>query len=236
MKKRTLSLAIILSSIGHAEPVPVPMPPMVLDQVEFQVAAKQWVSTQSALLTVNINATLTNADLVKTRDEIMQNLKKIANGDWHLTQFDRSQDTSGLEKLFVQAQARVNQTDLTAIYPNAKSVSKPGATYEVSGIEFKPSLEEVQKAKMELRQKLYQQTQEELNHLNAVYTAQHYSINQLLIIDGDSPILDQAKRYRASNEMLTAMAMPAVQAPLAVSNEIIMTALVKAASTRKPAS
>ena len=119
-------------------------PPLVLDKVLFQVSAKQWVTTQSALLGVNINVTLSNADLVKARSDIMDRLNKIAKGDWHLVEFDRSQDSSGLEKLDVQAQARVNQTALTDIYQNAKSVSLPGAKYEVMSVEFRPSLEETQ--------------------------------------------------------------------------------------------
>ena len=78
-----------------------------MDKVLFQISARQWVSTQSALLTVNINATLNNADLVKARADIMNNLNTIATGEWQLTQFDRSQDSSGLEKLYVAAQARI---------------------------------------------------------------------------------------------------------------------------------
>ena len=86
----------------------------------FQVSSKQWVTTQTAILNVNINVTLNNADLVKARADIMDSLNKIAKGDWHLIEFDRSQDSSGLEKLYVQAQARVDQASLTDIYQNAK--------------------------------------------------------------------------------------------------------------------
>lgn len=46
------------------------LPQMVLDKVVFQISAKQWVNTKTALLNVNINVTLNNADLVKARSDL----------------------------------------------------------------------------------------------------------------------------------------------------------------------
>ncbi|STX31226.1 hypothetical protein [Legionella birminghamensis] len=201
-----------------------------LDKVVFQVSAKQWVTTQSALLTVNVNATLNNADLVKARADIMSNLSKIAAGDWHLTQFDRSQDSSGLEKLFVAAQVRVPQTNLTDIYQLAKDVSKPGATYTINGVDFTPSLEEVQTVKSQLRDKLYQLVNDELGRMNKVYTSQQYTVNNLYVVEGDNPVPVQPRAYQAK-EMNT-MVMGAAAAPLTVSNELIMSAVVEAGSNR----
>ncbi|MBA3536212.1 MAG: hypothetical protein H0T84_06345 [Tatlockia sp.] len=204
-----------------------------LDKVVFQVSAKQWVSTQSALLTVNINATLSSADLVKARADIMKNLNQIAAGEWQLTQFERSQDSSGLEKLYVAAQSRILQANLTDIYKNAKDVTKPGATYEISGVEFKPSLDELQQIKLQLRARLYEQVNNELGRLNKVYTNQNYTVNRIFFYDGDQA-LPMARAYQPS-ELKTATfnAVAAPAAPLAVSNELIMGALVELASNRQ---
>lgn len=222
----TLATLSTLSYADHAQPK------MILDKVAFQVAAKQWVTTQTALLTVNINATLANADLVKARADIMSKLGKIAEGEWHITQFDRSQDNSGLEKLYVAAQARVPQASLTDIYQQAKSVSKPGATYEINAIEFKPSLEEIQQIRAQLRERLYQQVNEELTRLNKVYTGQNYSLNRLVFVEGDSaPVPAMAKGYQAREANMVMAVAPAPA--LTVSNEIIMNAMVEAASNRK---
>jgi hypothetical protein len=220
----------LLSSMSQA--AEISLPNRTLDKVVFQVSAKQWVSTQSALLSINVNATLSNADLVKARADIMDHLNKIASGEWHVLQFDRSQDSSGLEKLFVEAQVRVPQSSLTNIYQNAKDVSKPGATYSVTGIEFKPSLEEVQQVKSQLRQRLYQQVNEELARLNKVYSAQHYTVNRLYIIDGE--VVPQTEPYQARK--MNSMMVAAVAAPapaLTVSNEITMSAMVEAGSNRQ---
>ncbi|KTD57409.1 hypothetical protein [Legionella shakespearei] len=205
------------------------VPQLVLDKVVFQVSAKEWVTTQTALLNVTINVTLNNADLVRARADIMNSLNKVAKGDWHLLQFDRSQDSSGLEKLYVQAQARVDQGALTDIYQNAKSVSMPGANYEISGVEFKPSLEETQLVKAKVREKLYQQVNDELARMNKAYPSQHYSVSNLVFVEGDNVV--QPRAYEA--KQMNAMVMAAAPAPLTVSNELVMTAMVEAASNRQ---
>jgi hypothetical protein len=233
MKKIAAILILVLQgSFAMAFP-----PQVILDKVRLQISAKQWVSTQTALLMVNVNATLGNADMVKVRADIMNTLTKIAPGEWHLTQFDRSQDNSGLEKLYVAAEARVPQASLTNIYQHVKDVSKPGITYTISGVEFKPSLDEIQQVKQQLRQRLYQQVEDEIAKLNKVYTGQHYSLNNLVFFDGEAPPIIQPEAYKA-REMNTVM-ISAASAPaqsLTVSNELTMGALVELASTRKESS
>jgi hypothetical protein len=227
MKKLAgMAALLVLNSISYAT---ANSPKLVLDTVLFQVSAKQWINTQTALLSVNINATLTNADLVKTRADIMEKLSKIASGEWHLIQFDRSQDSSGLEKLYVQAQARVSQGSLTNVYQNAKSVSKPGAVYTIGSVEFKPSLDEVQQVRAQLRERLYQQARDELARINKIYSGQNYTLNNLVFNEGEVNPLPQ---YKASQAMVNTMAMPASAPNLTVSNELTLTAMVQAASNR----
>lgn len=208
------------------------VPPLTLDTVLFQMSTKQWVTTQTALLNVSISATLNSADLVKARSDIIDSLNKIAKGDWHIVSFNRSQDSSGLEKLDVQAQARIDQSELTDIYQSAKSVSMPGAKYYISGVDFKPSLEEVQAVKAQVRQKLYQQVNEEIARMNKVYPTQNYSVNNLTFFDGDS-VIAQPRAYQAKEISNMAMASPSSSGGISVSNEIILTAVVEAASNRK---
>jgi len=228
MKQIVKTLALLaITPVAFAEVI---VPKIVLDKVLFQISTKQWVTTQTALLSVNINVTLSSADLVKARSDIMERLNKIAKGDWHLVEFDRSQDSSGLEKLYVQAQARVDQSALTDIYQNAKSASIPGAKYEVGGVEFKPSLEETQVVRAKIREQLYQKVNDEMARINKAYPTQNYSINNLVFVEGDS--VPQSRTYQAK-EMNT-MAGPAAAAPpLIVSNELVITAVVEAASNRK---
>ncbi len=231
-KKYGLLALLICSPVAIAQELPsIPNPQLLmLDKIVFQLSSKQWVSTQSALLEVHINCTLTNGDMVKARAEIMANLQKVAASEWHLLRFERSQDNSGLEKLDVQAQARVAQNDLAAVYQQAKSVSRPGAQYTIGAIEFKPSLEEVQKVKAAIREQLYQQVNDELGRINKVYPGQKYSISNLVFSEGDG--MQPVAAYQAKTMNAMALSTPA-SAPMAVSNELILTAYVEAASNRK---
>ena len=223
---------MLFTPFAFAEDLPPPQPQLVLDKITFQVAAKQWVTTQSALLGVNINVTLSSADLVKARAEIMERLNKIAKGDWHLVEFNRSQDSSGLEKLYVQAQARVNQEALTDIYKNAKSVSLPGAKYEISSIDFKPSFDEIQTVLSQIRQRLYQQVNDELARINKAYPTQNYTVSNLVFAEGTNPSPPRAYQAKEAN-MVVFRAATAPAPALTVSNELILTALVEVASNRK---
>ncbi|KTD62981.1 hypothetical protein Lsan_1641 [Legionella santicrucis] len=223
---------MVVTPFAFAENVLPPQPQLVLDKIDFQLSAKQWVTTQTALLGVNINVTLNNADLVKARSDIMERLNKIAKGDWHLVQFDRSQDSSGLEKLYVQAQARVSQEVLTDIYQNAKTVSLPGAQYEISNVDFKPSFDETQVVLTQIRERLYQQVNDELARINKAYPTQNYSVSNLVFVDGNNP--PQPRPYQAK-EMNTVLATtaPVAASALTVSNELILTAVVEVAANRK---
>lgn len=205
------------------------MPPLVLDTVQVQLLAKDWVSTDKALLNLNVNMVLNNADMVKARNDVMQNLKKIADGQWHITSFNRSQDNSGLERLFVKAQARVPQKQLTNVYNLAKTISKPGSAYKVDSIDFTPSIEDRQATKNKLRTALYKQVLNELAVLNRMYPKQQYSVSELRFVEGAAPVA--ATRYKA-REMNTMVMTAASDASMSVSNEMILSVAASLASNR----
>lgn len=223
-KRLLLALPALMASTGFAADVDKCNP---LDRISFQVTARQWINTHTAVVKVNINATLTNKNLVTARNDIMKNLSQIAKGDWHLTEFNRSQDSSGLEKLNVMAEARIDQSGLTGIYQQAKTVSQPGASYQIAAIDFKPSLEEIQQARASLREKLYHQVDNEISNINKNYQNQHYSLYQLSFSNGNAPVEPRLYKGRQLNTMAMAAA-PSLE----VSNELTMTAVAVAASNR----
>ncbi len=197
-----------------------------LDKIALQLTSKQWVTTDSALVAAEINASLTQRDLSKARADIMDKLAKIAQGDWHIVQFNRSQDSSGLEKLFVSAEVRVSQSALNNLYQNAKKVSSPGATYTIATIDFKPSLAETERVKSQLRTRLYQMVNDEIARLNKVYSLQNYSLHRLYLVDGNVAPINPMMHEK---QLLTLVR----SAPnLSVSNEVTMHAFVEIANLR----
>lgn len=204
----------------------------LLDKVSLSVTAERWVTTNTANLQVTINATLTKKSLAEMRNDILKNLNTIAKADWHITQFNRSQDSSGLEKLFVSAEARVNQSVLTGVNQQAKAVSVPGATYRISNIDFSPSDSDVQKVKTQVRQDLYKKVQQEVDTLNAQYKPQHYSVFRVMVA---TPSVLNMKRQQynrsARKNVMFAMAQES-SANISVSNKVKLTAIVTLASNR----
>jgi len=111
-------------------------------------------------------------------------------------------------------------------------VSTPGTKYEVSGVDFKPSLEETQEVKAKVRERLYNQINEEIARMNKAYPTQNYTVSNLIFVEGGDGVAAQPRAYQAKEMNVLAVSAPPVGAPLTVSNELILTALVEAASNR----
>jgi hypothetical protein len=99
----------------------------------------------------------------------------------------------------------------------------------VSSIDFKPSFEEIQAVLGQIRQKLYQQVNEELARINKTYPGQNYSISNLVFsqnMNSEQPRALQMKTMMAGEAMTPAPV-------LSLSNELILTVEVEVASNRK---
>lgn len=190
----------------------------VLNQVIYQTSAEIWVSTQTAEVVVSVNATLDENQLAKAHSDILTKLNNIAKSDWHITQFNRSPNESGLEQLQVLAQTRLSETALSDLRDTAKKASKPGETFKVESITFEPTLAETEAARKQLRDEIYQKTQAELTALNKLYSNQHYVVHK---IDFTENILPQPMRPRA---MMMAENTAGSAPPVTVANKMTITA------------
>ena len=196
--------------------------PPPLDRILFQVTAEQWVETKSAVVNVSIDATLGKEDLTKARSTILNKLNKISDkGDWHITRFNRSQDSSGLERLSVSAEARLPGSTLATLRAQAKSVSKPGETYSITNINFTPSLAEYETIRASVRKNLYKKINDELARVNQTYPTQKFKVHGVNLIKGVPPL---ARTDR--NRPMALLSVAAVAAPITVSNKVTMTATV----------
>ncbi|GAB4391580.1 MAG: hypothetical protein Tsb005_01960 [Gammaproteobacteria bacterium] len=157
---------------------------MPQQQVILQLAAEQWAETHTALVVVEINATLDKAGLAQARQSILTKLSKIAvKADWHLTRFERSKTQSDLEQLTVQAEARLSADQLANLRSAAKLVSKPGENYRIANIDFSPSLADIEQAREKARENLYQQVKAEVGRLNKIYPETHYQPQLISFIE-----------------------------------------------------
>ena len=200
-----------------AEPAQTIQP--VLNQVLYQTSAESWVSTQTAEVVISVSASLNEAELAKAHTQILANLNTIAKTNWHIIQFNRTPNESGLEQLQVQASARLPESELINARSQAKKLSHPGETYSVNSISFDPSLAEVQDVESALRETIYHQIQGELDKLNKLYPGQHYMVHKVDFTEQSS-----------DPRMMSAMVNSGAAAPLKVQNKLILTANVILAS------
>jgi hypothetical protein len=212
---------LVWSLTAQSKPVPHP------SQILFQVAVEQWVKTTSARVVVAINATATQSELVKIRQEMKQNLQQLAKGEWHISSFNRNRDSAGLERIYAQAEARLPESVWGNLYARAEKISRPGAKYRVSQIQFRPNLVEVEAVRGQLRDKIYTRVNAELKTLKQQYPQQCYEVKDINFVF--SPRQALAAGIRSAKMLGRAQAEFAVAA-LAVSKKLQLQATVSLGS------
>lgn len=159
-------------------------PEGLLNKVSLNLTAEQYVATKTALVTVGVNAGVNDAALQTIQQDIVKKLNSLSSqGDWHIISFDRSLDQSGLEKVQIQAQARLPSSALPNLRDKSKAMSKPGETYTLDNVEFVPSQDEIRDANTDLRGAIYQQAKDEVDRLNKAYPAQNYYVHEINFIN-----------------------------------------------------
>lgn len=226
------NLTTLAAAQTTSQNIPYPIQP-VLNQITLTMTSEQWVSTQNADVFVSVDATLDQNQLASAHADILDKLNKLAKTDWHIIQFNRTQNSSGLEQLYVVAQARLPETALSKIRDDSKALTHPGETFTVQNIAFNPSTAELEAVRSQLRSDLYNKIQSELDTINKVYTNQKYVVHEIDFSESGAPqppvpMMKMTMMAGAANE-----AAPAA-APLTVANKLVMTANVTLAEIVKP--
>ncbi len=149
----------------------------VLPQVSLQLTAEQWVTTQTARVSVSLDALLNKNQLAKAQENFQAALKRIApEGVWHITEFSRAPSKTNLEQLHAMAEARLSDNALAGLRERASAQNGEGQTYIVQDIIYSPTTDEISNAYAQLRAQIYNQTKAELDRLNAVYPKAGYGL------------------------------------------------------------
>ncbi len=152
----------------------------LFNQISFQLTAEQWVTTKTALVTIIVNAGVSDKGVDPVQTEVLGKLNKISDqGSWHLISLERTQDQSGLEKIQIIAQARLASSALAGLRDKTKALSQPGETFTLDNLQFIPSEEEYRAANVDLRSNIYQQAKEEVDRVNKAYASSKYYIHSI---------------------------------------------------------
>ena len=210
-------ISAFISFSALAEPAYEPL----LDKVTLQFSAEQWAIAKTALVTVGVNASVSENQLEKIQADVLTKLNQITNkAEWHVTAFNRTLDQSGLERVQISAQIRLAAADLVGLRDKAKGMSKPGMTFTIDNIEFTPSEMEIRDTVTVLRNKIYDQVKNEIANLNKLYPDQKYYLHDLNFVNFILPA------QQAPVAMMKVAAAPA----LTVSDKIQLSAIAVLAS------
>lgn len=240
MKKLALLILISCSICGNASAKIQITGDINQGNVELQLQAEQWVSTNTALVSVSADATLDKTNtLTQTREQLLKKFAELAdNTTWNITTFTTSQSESGLEQMHVDAQARLQESKLTNLREKLKNLSKPGLTLRIGSIDFSPSLAEFETAKANLRSMIYSDAKNEAARLNKVYPDQNYKLYSIVFQPSSMPqptALNAMAAPRMGDNMgyKAAAAGAGSTAVLAVNTKIEMDATVQLAAVQK---
>ncbi|MDF1653632.1 MAG: hypothetical protein P1U34_00820 [Coxiellaceae bacterium] len=222
------ALALVFSGsvIAAAQPDPLSM-------ISYQPSVQGWVTTKTANVTVAVAATLNGNDVASRKNAIMQHLQGLMpKVQWHVSQFSQVQDPSGLTRLSLRAQARLPQSDTSNLAQKLSKLSRSGEKYTLQGMAFAPSLKEVNAAKMELRQQLYQQVLGEISTLNKTYNRQYYPAKIQFISVSPRPMPAMyMKAAVADNATHSAGSVPTVASRLTITANVQLAAKADGKST-----
>jgi hypothetical protein len=215
-----LGLALLLASPAWAQ-----VPPPVMDQVVLDLAAEDWVGTETARVTVSADAAATGADAGSQRADLLKAVDGLApDADWRVVGFDRSTDQAGLERWRAVAEARLAETTLGGLADKARQASRPGLQLRVASIEFTPTLGETEAARARLRAEIYGKAASELKALEQSFPGRKFRMGNIDFVD--QPPMANARKAREDMPSMAMTAAPAHESPVNVSEKLVIRARV----------
>jgi uncharacterized protein YggE len=202
------------------------------DRVIIDLSGEDWVTTKTARVTVNVEAAVSASNAGSTREEMYKAVNDLVKADWRLTEFNRSQDSTGLEHWSAGFEARVPENQLSGLGEMAKKVSKAGMQVSVGDIDFSPTLEEMETARAAVRAQIYKEANDQLTAVNAAIPGRNYRI-ALINFAGDDQPMPQPPRSFITKTHMMAMGAPAAapEAPAERAEKVTLSARVVFAAT-----
>ncbi|MDP9127260.1 MAG: hypothetical protein M3N08_03225, partial [Pseudomonadota bacterium] len=203
-----LALALLLAGApltAHAEETP-----KADDRVTLDLSAEDWVTTQTARVAINVEAAVTDKTAGVMRADMIKAVNDLVKTDWRLTEFNRVQDQTGLERWSAIYEARVPEAQLNGLGEAVKKSSKAGMQLSIGDIDFTPTLAEMESTRAALRSQIYKQANDQLGVLNAAIPGRGFRIAFINLTGESSPPMPQPMMMRQGRVMSSAMVAPAI--------------------------
>jgi len=147
-----------------------------MDNVQLNFTVEDWISSDSAEVTVTINATTNGEAGGNLKDEIRDSLKDLVDVEWRFTNVHRSVSRSGMEEWLITAQARIGENDMNNINAQAKKLGRSGLKIRVQYVDYSPTKEQYEELYSQLRESIYEMVNGELTRLNSELSDREWRI------------------------------------------------------------
>ena len=187
----TASLAVLCLAAplaARAQLVPAPLQ----DHVGFSLSAEDWVKTDTAEVTLAVEAASPGGDAGSARGEVMKAAQSVAEAPWQTVRFDRQQDQAGLDHWQALLRARLAEARLGGLGERARKASRAGLQLRVDQVEFTPTLAETEAVRTRLRAEIYRRATEELAAANKAFPDRGYRIAGIEFQESRPPVGLQA--------------------------------------------
>lgn len=226
-----VALAILLAAAQPTRAQVVVPPPVIEDQVTLSLSVEDWVRTESAKVSLVVDAAGQGAEAATLRDELVKVARGIADkADWRIVALDRQPDSAGLDRWRAVLEARLPEAQLANLADRAKKASRPGLQVQIGAVEFDPTLAELEAARGTLRANIYRQVNAELERLKQAFPDRAFRVGR---VDFAEEVVTVPEPKYARTMMAEAAGAPMpVQA--GVQDKLILTARVTLSSFAAP--
>jgi hypothetical protein len=180
-------------------------PDFVDDQITLNVAVEDWVKTETARVTLRIDAA-GGGDAKATgaaglRPDLIKAAKAVADkADWRITTLDQQEDSAGLERWQALLETRLPEAALAGLEGRAKGASRPGLQVRIAEVAFQPTLAEFETTRSQLRQQIYDRVTAELGRLKAAFPGRDFRLGRIDFGEDSQPQPMMAQRMMDASE------------------------------------
>ncbi|MEH6403567.1 MAG: SIMPL domain-containing protein [Sneathiella sp.] len=174
------------------------------DKIVFSLQKEGWVTTKSAKVVVNFDIVQQQETPSELKEQVMASLKNLASeAQWQITSSVERKDSSGLNRWFVSAEARIGEKFVSGLSDRAEKTGRKGFKVRIGRVDFSPSLDEKEQGLGQLRALVYKSALEEANRLNAVIPNRAFRVYKVEFggLNGHQRSSPQLMRSSAKAEM-----------------------------------
>ncbi len=224
------ALLSAVTAIGQAQAQAADLP---RDEIVLQLSAEEWVETKTVRVVAAADVAIAGENRASVRDRMLDALKKLSpEADWRLSQFARSQDSAGLERWRVTAEARLPEKSLGGLDDRAKSLSQPGLQLRIAATQFLPTLAEREATLAKLRATLYAQAKAEAEQAAKTWPDRAYRVARVDFQQIGMPMARMVAQQEAMPMAASGGASFAAGDDLAVAQKLVLQATVTLAPSK----